>query len=76
MKRIFTTLTTLAVGGYIGCEYQKKWKHDYIYAHAAAPLVPNRSTEIMKYGFPSSNIIKVSIFALVDTLVVLNDFSL
>ena len=58
MKRVFTTLTTLAIGGFIGSEYQKKWKNNYVYA--AGPIVPNRSTEIMKYGFPSSNNIKVN----------------
>ena len=56
MKRFCATLTSLAIGGFLGCEYHKKLSEKY--ALAAAP-VTNRPTEIMKYGFPSTNNLKV-----------------
>ena len=59
MKRLFTTIASLAVGGFIGCEYQARWQEKPTGTQAAGPVFPNRPTEIMKYGFPGSTNIKV-----------------
>ena len=57
MKRVCTTLASLAVGGLLGYEFKARWKDKPV--HATGPIYSNRPSEIMKYGFPGSANVKV-----------------